>query len=91
MEVVEWLKANTAPGEAILVNGFENQIYIEANRPAICMDICEAPREADKIMPRVIVHCGNSAVEMDYTGYEPQLITAPAGLYTVTVRKDLRL
>ena len=91
LEVVEWLKANTAPGETILVNGFENQIYIEANRPGVCMDICEAPREADKIMPRVIVHCGNSAVPLDYTGYEPQLVSAPGGLYTVTVRKALTL
>lgn len=90
MEAVEWIKANTEEGEAIWVNGFENQIYLEANRPSVCMEICEAPREEPAILPRVIVHCGTSGAEFDYSGYEHVLISTK-GLYTVMKRKELKL
>lgn len=83
--VIEWLKANTAPDEAIWVNGVENQIYIEANRPSVCMQIIEAPREEPLLAPRVIVHCGPTAMDYNYKGYENALFS-PIGIYTIMVR-----
>lgn len=87
-EVVEWLKENTKEGEAIWVNGFENQIYLEANRPSAMLTICEATDVQEEFeKPRVIVHCVNGRQDFNYEGYEHRLIT-PRGLFTVMERKS---
>lgn len=85
-EAVEWVKAHTDEGEAILVNGIENSFYLECNRPASAMQICEAQGEETPILPRVIVHSAATGMDIDISGYDHQLIT-PRGLYSVFTRK----
>ena len=90
-EVIEWLKKYTAEGEAIWVNGAENHIYLDANRPATAMSIIEAQGKEPRLdYPRVIVHSAASPENYDYTpgGYEHALIS-PHGLYTVLTRKGI--
>jgi hypothetical protein len=88
-EVVEWLKGNTEESEAVWVNGIENSIYLQANRRAALMSICEAPNELPDPMPRVIVH-SPTAQEYNYEHYEHQLLS-PRGLYSVWTRKKAKI
>lgn len=80
--------ARTEPGEAIWVNGMENNIYFQANRPAWRVEIPELPGIPLGEPPRFIVHCTQSAKAFDYEGlgYEP-LEVSNMGLFTLMRRK----
>lgn len=80
--------AKTEPGEAIWVNGMENNIYFQANRPAWRVEIPELPGAPLGEPPRYIVHCTQSAKPFDYDGlgYEP-IEVSNLGLFTLMRRK----
>ncbi len=87
-QVIAWVKANTKEGEAIFVNGFENNLYLECNRPASNMLICEAVGHEEIELPRVYLHsAGTATLEFDLSNYRHVLIS-PMGLYTIMVKKD---
>lgn len=77
--VERWIRENTQEGETIWVNGMENQIYLNTNRPAFRINIPELQDSPEGDLPRVIVHCPAAAVKCDYTGYKAELITSDGG------------
>lgn len=74
-EVVAWLKEHAKGEDTIWVNGWENQIYLEAGKKAWQVNVPELTDAPEGITPRVIIHCANGAVPFDYDGYEHKMMT----------------
>ena len=83
--VTNWLKANTDPSETIWINGWENQIYLNANRAAWQIQVPELLDPPKGQPPRVIVHC-QGAIEFDYAGYDVAEVS-PGRTLTIMTRE----
>lgn len=81
-----WIRDNTKPDEIIWVNGAENQIYINTMRRPWRIEIPEIKGLPEGVAPLYIVHCSQSAQELDYAGYTPKIVSV-IGLFTLMVKE----
>ena len=94
-KIEAWIREHTTPDERIWVNGMDNQIYLNVMRKAVRVEIPELPGTPWTVtgdgvspaepLPRIIVHCKFGSKELDYEGYEPEIVST-IGLYTLMVK-----
>jgi hypothetical protein len=85
-EVTAWLDEHAKGVDTIWVNGWENQIYLTAQKKAWQINVPELTTAPEGLAPEIIVHCSNGCVEFDYDGYEHEMMTTN-GFHVILRRK----